>query len=704
VAHEKKAEADSLLESLVFITGYFGHSRSAPALRAGLPLNGGGMTPRLFCEAASRAGFKAKVVRRPVDQIPGEVMPVVAMMRGGKALVLLRRENSHYCVITPETREEKTVDMQDMKKAYSGYCIYIRSAAEEEYGVLSSHWFWGNLLESSGIYVRVMVAALLVNVFALTSPVFTMNFYDRVLPNGATETGWVLAIGAASIYIFDFIIRTLRAYFIDIAGRRSDVIVAQKLFNQVLDMRLSARSGSVGGFANNLREFDALREFFNSATLTGLVDFPFSLLFVAAIWMIGGAGLALLLVALYALVAIVGYFMQLPVHGKVLQAMKTGEKKHGLLVEALGSLEMIKGVSGEGKIRRDYAHYVAQSAEAGQQSRFYSGLSMNFSFFIQQLSAIVMMLVGMYIVADKHLTIGALMACVILGSRAIAPIGQIAGLVSRYHQARSAYYNLDSVMRQPVERPLDKTFLHRPELKGDFQFKNVAFSYDGKSLPVLRDIDLHITAGEKVAIAGRIGSGKSSLVKLMVNFFEPSAGAILVDDTDMRQIDPADLRRNVAYMGQDKALMSGTVRDNIVMGRPEATDAEILKVATVAGVHDFIRHHPAGYDAAVGERGEGLSGGQRQSIALARTLLIDAPVLILDEPTNAMDSGTEEQILTRLAEFIKDKTFVLVTHKPALLRLVTRLVVLDGGRIVMDGPRDAVMQALASGQVNVPRS
>lgn len=701
---KSQAQKDFLLESLVFITGHFGHTRSAPALLAGLPVGKSGLTPQLFCQAADRAGFKARIIKRAIDQIPDEVMPAIAVAKDASALILLRRgEKGQYRVLDPVSRAEKDAGIKELEKDYSGYVIFIKpdyQEGEAEAGALENHWFWSNILENRGIYARVMLSALLINLFALTGPIFTMNFYDRVLPNNAVETGWVLAIGAGSIYIFDFIIRTLRGYFIDVAGRRSDVILAQKLFNQVLDMRLGTHSGSIGAFANNLREFDSLREFFNSATLTGLVDFPFSLLFIAVIWMIGGAGMALLLVAFYVVVMIVGYLMQLPVHKKVFQAMKTGEQKHGLLVETLGNLEMIKGVGGEGMIRANYAHYVAKSAEAGQQSRFYSGMSVNFSSFIQQMSGVVVVLVGMYMISDKELTIGSLMACVILSSRAIMPIGQIAGLVNKYHQAKSSYRNLDGVMRQPVERPRDKKFLHRPVLKGDIQFRDVSFSYPKTQHPVLQGISVNIKAGEKVAIVGRIGSGKSTMVKLMVSFFEPVQGSILIDDTDMRQIDPADLRRNIAYMGQDTALMSGTIRENIVMGKPRATDAEVLKIAEMTGVHDFVRKHPMGYDAPVGERGDGLSGGQRQSVALARTLLMDTPVLILDEPTNAMDSGTEDKILRNLEVLLKDKTFVLVTHKPALLKLVNRLIVMDGGKVMMDGPRDTVLQALASGQVS----
>ncbi|TAL28619.1 MAG: type I secretion system permease/ATPase [Alphaproteobacteria bacterium] len=695
---------DTLLDALVYITAFFGHARSAEALAAGLPVDRNGMTPRLFCQAAERAGFRAKVMKRSLDKVPSEVMPAIAMMKSRRAVVLLGGgEKGQTRVLDPSTREEKTFSPKELARDFSGYVIYVRpdETVAEGDTPLTGHWFWSNVLESRGIYFRVLVASLLINCFALTSPIFIMNFYNRVLPNNAVETGWVLAIGAGSIFIFDFIIRTLRAYFIDVAGRRADVIAAQRLYNQVLDMRLGHRTASVGAFANNMREFDSLREFFNSATMTGLVDFPFSLLFIAVIWIVGGPAIALLLLTLYAIAAVTGYLMQLPVHRKVHQAMKTAEQKHGLLVETIGNIETIRGVSGEGHLRASYGTYTGKSAEAGQASRFYSGLSVHFSILIQQLSSVLIVVAGMYLVAGKDMSVGALIACVLLGSRAIAPVGAVAGLVNKYHQAKSAYRSLDSLMQLPVERPRNKKFLHRPSLRGNISFRDVEFSYPRTDRAVLQNISLNIRPGDKVAVVGRIGSGKSTLVKLIVGFYEPTRGTILVDDADMRQIDPADLRRNIAYMGQDTALMSGTLRDNIVMGRPAASDEDVLRVATLAGAHDFIRRHPMGYDAPVGERGEGLSGGQRQAVALARTLMMDTPVLILDEPTNAMDAGTEDRVLANLEGYARNKTLVVVTHKPSLLRLVNRVIVVDGGRIVADGMRDQVLQALTAGKITV---
>lgn len=703
---EPKASGNALLDSLVFITGFFGHARSAESLTAGLAVGKDGMTPRIFCQAAERAGFRARVMKRSLSDVPGEVLPVVAILKSRSAVVILQRgDKGTLRVMDPATRAEKSVSQKDLAKDYAGYAIYIKPDYEDGEGgqPLARHWLWSNVVENTGVYIRVLVASFLINCFALTSPLFIMNFYNRVLPNDAVETGWVLATGAALVFLFDFLLRTLRGYFIDVAGRRSDVIVGQRLYNQVLDMRLGLRGGSTGALANTMREFDSLREFFNSATMTGLVDLPFSLIFIAAIWVIGGPQVALALCAMYVIVIVVGYLMQLPVRRKVHQSMKTTEQKHGLLVETIASIETIRGVGGEGALRENYSHYTGKAAEAGQASRFYSGMSVHFSILVQQLSAIIIVMMGMYMVAEKTMSVGALIACVLLSSRALAPISAVAGLVNRWHQAKSAYRMLDDIMRLPVERPREKKFLHRPGLKGNFLLRDAAFSYPRTHRPVLQAVNLSIRAGEKVAIVGRIGSGKSTLVKLLTGFYEPVQGTVLADDTDLRQIDPADLRRSVAYMGQDTSLLSGTVRDNIVMGKPTASDADVLHVAEITGVHDFIRRHPSGYDAPVGERGEGLSGGQRQAVALARTLLMDAPTLVLDEPTNAMDTHTEDRVLKNLEEHCRDKTLIIVTHKPALLKLVTRLIVMDQGRVVLDGPRDQVLQALQAGKVAVPQ-
>ncbi len=710
-----QAVSDPLIESLEFLAAYYGRPRSAAALMAGLPTDGGRIKATVFATAATRAGLQAETIKQKPSQLTATQLPAVVLRQDGGCDLLLAAEKGKTgqvldrsklldALATPLRPPVTVCDLSVLDAAGNGFVIVVKPQPEtvaEEDSAHGGHWFWQPLIESSGVYGQVLIASVMINLFALTSPLFMMNFYNRVLPNDALETGWVLVIGAVSVFVFDFIVKTLRGYFIDTAGHRADVLTGQRLYDQVLDMRLGGRPESIGVFASRLREFDSLREFCNSATMTALVDLPFALLFVAAIWIVASPQMALLLLGLYILVLAFAVLTQVPVRRKVRLAMQTAEKKHGLLVETLAATEMVRGVGGEGSLRARHARYLGASAEAGQASRFYSALSVNFSGMIQQLSGVLIVLIGMYLVRDKEMTAGALIACVLLASRVISPVGSVAALVNKYHQARVAFRQLDALMRLPVERPANRKFLHRPTISGAFAMNNVSFSYAGTTHKALENISFSVRAGEKVAVVGRIGSGKTTLVKMLVDFYQPTQGSVLVDGTDMRQVDPADLRRHVAYMGQDTGLLSGTVRDNITLGRMTATDEDILRVAEMTGVHEFIRRHPQGYDAPVGEGGTGLSGGQRQAVALARTLLMDTPVLVLDEPTNAMDSGSEERVLRALESHLAGRNLFLVTHKPALLRLVDRIIVIENGRIAMDGPRDQVWQALAGGQVAV---
>ena len=558
------------------------------------------------------------------------------------------------------------------------------------------------MLENIGLYRKVILAAFLINIFGLTSSIYIMNVYNRVIPSNATETGWVLGLGALTVFIFDFIMRTLRAYFIDIAGRRIDVVVSRRIYDQLLDMKLAGKPASGGAFANMLREFDSVRDFLTSATMTALVDLPFSLFFLLIIFLLGGP-IAFMLFSLMLVVAGFSMLLQWPLRATVSKSMHSAENKHGLLIETINGLETIKAIGADGRLRARYGTHVGESAVNGQRSRFISGLGVNAATLLQQVATVIIVLMGMYMVRDSEMTTGALIACVLLGGRAIAPIGQVANLMTRYHQARSSLRTLEGIMELPIERPAGKQFLHRPHLTGKIAFDKVGFVYPKTARKVLDNISLTINAGEKVGIIGRIGSGKSTMARLIVGLYEPTEGTLSADDTDYRQIDPADLRRNMAYIAQDVLLFRGSVRENIAISRPQAADAEILEAAKSAGVHDFISRHPMGYDAPVGERGEGLSGGQRQAIALARAMLLKPNVMVCDEPTNAMDTEAEQAFIRHIGKQAKDKTLILITHRQNLLTLVDRLILLDQGRLVADGPREKVVAALAAGKIAVPQ-
>lgn len=702
-------EHNPLLQCLVFLTAHYGRAKSAQALTSGLAWDGGQIGPTLFCEAANRIGLKTRIVKREhIGDIARAVLPAVLILRDNQACILLSRKDGQAHIFLPETGAEKDIPLEDLEKDYEGYAIFVHpesrftnpKAAEETSHDPDNHWFWSLIRENKKIYGMALIGAVFINLFGLVSPLYIMNVYDRVIPNSAIETGWALGIGALIVFVFDLIMRTLRGYLIDLAGRRMDVIAGRRIYDHVLNMKLAHRPKSSGSFANMLKDFDAVRDFFTSATITGLVDLPFTLFFLFVIYQIGG-GVALILVGLILIVVLIGLYLQAKLKITVRNAARSAEAKHGLLVETIHGLETIKAANADGKFRARYANHLAENAVLGQKSRFISSIGVNIATFLQQIASIIIVLAGMYLVRDGVLSTGGLIACVILGGKAISPIGQIANLMTRYHQADDALKSLDKLMEKSVERPAGTQFLHRPDLTGKITFNSVGFSYPGTDRKVLDGVSFNIQAGEKVGIIGRIGSGKSTLARLMMGLYDPAEGTILVDDTDTRQIDVADLRRNIAYLAQDVILFSSTVRDNIAASVPNATEDEILAVAKAAGVHDFISRHPMGYDAQVGEHGSNLSGGQRQAVALARTMLLQPNIMICDEPTNAMDVQTEENFKHYIQNDIGDKTLILITHRHSLLPIVDRLILMDQGKVIMDGPRDKVIKALQGEKVEV---
>ncbi|MCB2053749.1 MAG: type I secretion system permease/ATPase [Geminicoccaceae bacterium] len=701
-----KAALDPLLSALEILAQLLDHPTSADAMRAGLPLEDGLLTPALVERAAARAGLSARLVRCPLDDIHETSLPCILLLDERRACVLIGKDaRGDLQVVLPEAGRGVSVLARDeIAPLYAGFAVFARpelayeQRARELQAESGRHWFWSTLFTQWPVYGEVLIAAVVINLFALASPLFVMNVYDRVVPNNAIDTLWVLALGVTIVFAFDFLLKTLRGYFIDAAGRVTDVRLASSIFHQVLGIKMTARPPSAGAFANNLREFESLREFFTSATVTTLVDLPFVVFFIAIVWYIGGPVAVVPAVAV-PLVLIVGLLLQLPLNRIVKRTVRESAQKHGVLVEAINGLETIKSIGAEGRIQRAWEGFVAATAKSGNQARLLSSITVNFAALATNLVTVGVIIVGVHQIGEGLMTVGALIAATIISGRAMAPLGQVAGLLTRLHQARTSYQTLDKLMDLEVERPAGRRFVDRRDFKGAIEFKNVSLSYPNQKLPALADVSFRIQPGERVALIGRIGSGKTTIEKLILGLYEPQTGAVLVDGTDVRQIDPADLRRNIGCVPQDVFLFQGTIRENITMGAPLADDGALLRAASVAGVEQFVARHPSGYDMPVGERGEQLSGGQRQAIAVARALLLDPPILILDEPTSAMDNGSEARLKNRLSAELDGRTLVLVTHRASLLSLVDRVIILDNGALVADGPRDKVLQALAAGQL-----
>ena len=704
---DAEAIDDPLTDCLIQLCRLYNLPATRTALRAGLPLVDNRLTVELFPRAAERAGLAARLVKRPLGRMTGLELPAVLLLVDGRACVLaaIDRERGEATVLLAETGlGESRLALAELERLYSGHALFARPRFRQdghlEHGVASEqrNWFWGTLFRSWRIYRDVLLASLMINLFGLTGPFFTMIVYDRVIPNLAFETLWVLALGIGTVYGFSLVLRGLRGYFVDEAGKKANLRISAALLEKVLGLRLEVRPKSIGGFSKNLQQFEAVRDFITSFSITALIDLPFMLLGLAAIWYLGGPIVfihltAILIMGLFALA------VQAPLKKAVERSFAASAQKNAILVEGLSGIETIKMLRAESQIQRAWEEAVSYIATWSSRSRLFSTSVTHFSDFIMNLTVVGVLIAGVYRISEGQLSQGGIIALMILSRQAIAPMSQVVSLATRFHRAKAALGTLDAIMELPVERPADKSFLHRSECRGRLGFAQVDFQYPGQSGLALRQITLTIEPGEKVAIIGPIGSGKTTLGKLLLGLYEPTGGMVCLDDTDIRQIDPAELRRFIGYVPQDITLFRGTIRENIILGSPEVEDERILRAAELAGVSQFAGKHPKGFDMEIGEQGRGLSGGQRQSVAMARALLHDPPILILDEPSSSMDNRTETRMKTNLKNLLAGKTLVLITHRGSLLDLVERIIIIDNGAVVADGPRDQVLSAMKSGQI-----
>ncbi len=703
---------DPLLDCLVEVCRLHGLPASRASLSAGLPLDKGALPLKLAERAAGRAGLATKVQRLPLERIDALTLPAILILKGEQACVLLGRESgisgasAKWRILLPDSGQGAiTLSTDELQARYTGIVLFARphfkfdERTPEMRATKSGHWFWGPVLAQRFVYRDVLWAALLINLFALAFPIFSMNVYDRVVPNHATETLWVLAIGVTIVFTGDLFMRLLRSHFVDEASARIDVQISASLMERVLGMRLENRPQSVGSFAANLRGFEQVRDFIASSTVTALIDLPFALLFVIVMAWIS-PWLILPVLTVFTAIVVSGYVLQHRLHELSQSTYQASAQRNATLVESLTGIETIKSQGAENLIQARWERANQFLSTLNVRMRGLSSSAMYTTATLQQLVSVSIIMIGVYLITDKQLTMGGLIASTMLAGRALAPAGQIVGLLMQYQGARTAMESLNKIMDQPVERPAGTNFIHRKDLKGEIEFRHVSFAYPGRQDSALDDISFKINPGEKVALIGKVGSGKTTLQKLILGLYQPSQGAVLLDGIDMRQLDPADVRRNLAHVSQDVTLFYGSLRDNITFGMPHAQDDAIVAASDTAGLSEFVQRHPQGYDMQVGERGELLSGGQRQSVGIARAVLHNAPILLLDEPTSAMDFSTEALVTQRMQAFSQGKTVVLVTHRTSMLSFVDRVIVVDQGKIVADGPRERIMQALSAGRIS----
>lgn len=701
-----EAFADPLLGCLEAVARHYDRGIAREALVAGLPLDGGRLTPRLFPRAAARAALSARVVRRPLGKLTKMLLPAIVLLNDDSACVLLATDASGEAqVLVPETGfgVEKTA-LADLEERHTGYVILLkpefRFGDQDNFHApeAGGHWFWAAVKPLWPTYLQVVAAAALVNVLAIASPLFIMNVYDRVLPNKAISTLWVLVIGVGLAILFDLILKTLRVALIGNAGRRADVLLASRIFRHVLSLDLSGRPHRTGEFANHLKDFEIVREFFTSNTVVTVTDLVFMGLFIFVIWQI--AGLTALVPATAAvLVIIIGLAIQPPMTRVVNQAQSEAGYRHSLLLDAISGLETIKCARAEGQMQRQWEQFVAQNADTAHNLRRISSFGLNLSAFVQQFVTVGVVVVGAYLFQEGEVSSGAIIASVILAGRAVAPLGQLASTFARSQQALTSFRTLNGLMRIPEDGDGEARHVDSGITAGRIEFKGVNFAYPEATTHALSDFNLTIEPGERVGIVGRIGSGKTTIGRLLSRLYVTSEGNLLADDVDIRQYHPSEVRRRIAFIAQDAALFHGSVRDNIVFGAPYVSDDVVMRAAELSGVIDFVKLHPHGFNMPVGESGRLLSSGQRHSVALARAFLFDPVVVFLDEPTGAMDMQSERALMQRLkTAFRKDQTVIITTHRSSMLNLVDRVVVIDNGRVLLDGPKDKVMEQLAKGR------
>jgi ATP-binding cassette subfamily C protein LapB len=699
-------QGDVLFQCLAWVASFHGDDRSVAAWRQGVPHDGQQASALAVIRAAQAAGHVATLVQRRLTDLPDYVLPVIVMLNNGQAAVLVRRlEDGMVEAAMPESPDAllpTRLPLDELLSRATGYHILFKPALRPDGRAGAPtprsdlHWFWSTLWRFRSYYSNTVLAALMVNVLTLAGTFFTMNVYDRVVPTHTYSTLWTLAIGTTLAMVFEFATRQMRSHMVDVAGKKVDLILGAMLFRQALGIRLEHRPASSGAFANRLREFESVREFTTSATVSALTDLPFALLFLVVIFSIGGV-LAVVPAVAMLVVLLAGLVVQWPLARHMRENLRESSLKHGLLIEALEGIETLKAVNGQSRMQKNWEDYSAAATGHYMKSRSLTSLTTGFVSFVQQIDTVILVVWGVYLIHDGALSQGALIGAVMLGRQAIGPLGQVVGLAVRFQQAKASLSSLSELMKLPTDHVAGQQYLSRPRFDGGLRVEALQFAYPEQKLPALNGLSLSVQPGERIAVLGRIGSGKSTLLRLLSGLYLPTQGSVYADGIDLRQIDPADIHQNIGLVTQDCKLFHGTLRDNLRLGVPQVSAERLLNVCRITGLDAVVARHPQGLDMMLGEGGAGLSGGQRQLVALARTLLADPPVLLMDEPSSAMDAQTESAFIAQLKQMPGRRTLIIATHRMSLLELVDRVIVVEQGRVIADGPKRQMLQTLTTG-------
>jgi ATP-binding cassette subfamily C protein LapB len=659
----------------------------------------------LFTRAAEKAGFKSKLEKKPLQKISSEILPCVLLLGEDRACVLLDfDENMKYAhiLIPGKVKHEGWLSVEDLEEEYIGSLFLLKRELsfdiEEKLEQMrektgGEHWFWSTLARTKKIYFDVMIGSFLVNIFILALPLYLRNIYDRVIPNTALDTMWVLTFAIVTVFILETLLRYLRSYFMEIAAKKSDVIMSSIIFERVLDMKLNDQTASLGKFSNKLQQYGNIRNFLASSVITTLIDIPFAIIFLFVIYWIAGA-LVVIPIITITLVVVYALLMKDTIRKNIIEANLAMGMKDAILYESLNAIETMKAFNYGSVMQWKMEDAIGDIAQKGLKSRMYNSSIQNVTALMVRSQTVAVIVGSVYMIHNGTLSSGGLLVAYILSSRAVNPVGKLVALILQYNKAIAGFKAVDELMNMPVEHPKDKTFIGAKHIDGKIEFAGVNFAYPGASQNVLRDISFKIEPGEKVAIMGKMGSGKSTLLNLIMGFYEPKQGLVLIDDVEINQYALSEVRNQIAYVPQNVMLVEGSVRENIALKHPGIGSQAVVEAAKTSGAIRYINRNPEGFNMKIKERGENISGGQRQSIGIARALLDDFSIALMDEPTSHLDDESERIAIEGIRRKIEGKTALIITHKNSLLSLVDRVIWLKDGKILYDGKKEEVIKKL----------
>ena len=712
-AHRLPAMKDPLLLCMAMLTELLGTPVHLQVLRSGLAVDDEGHVPQAsYPSMAQEHGLVAAWSSIPVGKIPSYVLPVLVPLLDGRACVLKSAYGEQATVLWPETgMEPQAMSLQELERLAQEQVLLVKAPAQRSDQTLAPlhgaafAWFWGTLWRFRHYYVESMVATVVANILTLASVFFTMNVYDRVVPTQAYASLWTLAIGTVLAALLEFSMRWLKARLVDLGGKKADLAINATLLREIMAIRLEHRPQSVGIFASSMRDFESLRDFFSSSSLVLLADMPFVLMFLALIAVVGGP-LVWIPALTVPFLLVVGLLAQRPLMKAMRENMKESGDKQSVLVEAVLNMELLKAHNAEGYLQRRWELSNAAGAEAYKKIRSLTNLIMGLSGTVQQLVTVAMVVAGVYLIHANQLTQGGLIASVILAGRALAPLASVMSLAARFQQAVTSLETLDGLIKRPRDRVHGRTYVVPESVQGALEAQALEFAYPGEHrIPVIKKLSLHIPAGHKVAMLGRVGSGKSTLLRLMSGLYAPLGGSVRLDGVELQQLEPSEVRARIGYVGQDPQLFMGTLRENLVLSDSWISDARVLDVLRILGLYEMVAAHPRGLDMPITEAGGGLSGGQRQLLAIARMMLRDPQLVFMDEPTANMDQNTEARIIAALKPWLQGRTLLMSTHRSQLLEWADAIAVIEGGQCLAYGPKQEMIEKLSRGiDVPVPRA